>query len=176
MRGVEREREPERLVALALLLPRIALSTASRNPRTHRRARRCGLGRPALGRLPTAFLTALVSLRLTTGGALPTDPGERDPGLAQRHGRPVPRFHAVHEFRRVAGRSAGKAAEEPLGEVHRTAGFLVRVEGAPDLHLVALPHGRKAVVGEDGAEIRAALEGLAVYSSGVWHGATTTLS
>ena len=117
-------------------------------------------------------MVSLASLRLTTGGALPADPGERDPGLAQRHGRPVPRFHAVREFQRVAGRSAGKAVEEPLGEVHRTAGFLVRVEGAADLHLVALPQGRKAVVGEDGAEVRAFADVAEVNTSVVWHGAT----
>jgi hypothetical protein len=59
--------------------------------------------------------------------------------------------------------------EEPLGEVHRTAGFLVRVEGAADLHLVALPHGRKAVVGEDGAEVRAPADVAEVDTSVVGH-------
>jgi len=100
------------------------------------------------------------------------DLGEQDARAPKRDGFPVPVLHPVHELEHVAGRLAGEAMVDPLGEVHRAARLFVGMEGAPDLHLLAIAHGRKAVVGEDGAEVRATSKIIEVNASVVWHDAT----
>jgi hypothetical protein len=77
----------------------------------------------------------------------------------------------VHELEHVAARVAAEAVVDPPLEVHRAAGLEVVVEGARDLDLIALPLRRDAVVGEDGAEVRALAEIHEVDTSVVSHGA-----
>ena len=126
-------------------------------------------GRPVLG-LPSP----LAHVRRAKFDA--ADLGEQDARAPERDGFPVPVLHPVHELEHVAGRLAGEAVVDPLAEVHRAAGLFVGMEGAPDFHLVALPHRRKAVVGEDGAEVRALPKIIEVNASIVCHGATATVS
>jgi hypothetical protein len=104
------------------------------------------------------------------------DPGDQEPHLPERGFGAVPGFHPVHEVEHVAGVVAGVAVEDSFGEVDRAARVTVVVEGAKDLGLVPLPHQSDAVVGEDRAEVRAALDFLEVDSSVVWHGATVIQS
>jgi hypothetical protein len=78
----------------------------------------------------------------------------------------------VHELEHVAGRFAAEAVVDPPLEVHRAAGLHVVVEGARDLHLIALAPRRDAVVVEDGAEVRAFADVAEVDASVVSHGAT----
>jgi hypothetical protein len=108
-------------------------------------------------------------------GAIPAgqfdaaDLGEQDTRVPKRDGFPVPVLHPVHELEHVAGRLAGEAMVDPLAEVHRAAGLLVGMEGTQDLHLVAVPDRLEAVVGEDGAEVRATSKIIEVNTSVVCH-------
>jgi len=104
------------------------------------------------------------------------DLGEQDARAPKRDGFPVPVLHPVHELEHVAGRLAGEAMVDPLAEVHRAAGLVVGMERAPDLHLLAIAHRRKAVVGEDGAEVCASPKIIEVNASVVCHDATATVS
>ena len=69
----------------------------------------------------------------------------------------------------LPGRLAAEAVIDPLAEVHRAAGLPVVVEGAQDLHLLALPDRFEVVVGEDGAEVRAIPKVFEVNTSVVSH-------
>jgi imidazoleglycerol phosphate dehydratase HisB len=83
----------------------------------------------------------------------------------------TPRLHAVHELEDVAlePAAAGEAVEQPIGEIHREARMLVVMEGAAHLDLVAFSGRGEAVVGEDGAEIRARLDRLEVHAIVLCH-------
>jgi hypothetical protein len=128
-----------------------------------------GSGRPVLG-LPSASASACP----TRIGAI--DAGEHDARLPQRNSLPVAVLHPVHELEHLAGRLAGEAMVDPLAEVHRAAGLLVGMKGAQDLHLLAFPDRLEAVVGEDGAEVRATSKIIEVNTSVVGHNATATVS
>src|SRR4051812_7921077 len=92
-----------------------------------------------------------------TGQRDTADLGEQVAHLPERDGLPVSGFHPVHEVEHIAGRVAGVAVEHALPEVHRAAGMLVVMKRTMDLGLVPLPDQCKAVLGEDRAEVRAAL-------------------
>jgi hypothetical protein len=141
-----------------------------------RRAPEAGFaGRLAVRRRATRLPARLVRLLVRQVDA--AELGDLQGRVAQRAGRAVERLHPVHEVEHVAGVVAGEAVEDARGEVDRAARVLVRVEGAQDLDLVALAYGLQAVVGEDGAEVRACADVREVDSSVVcWHGATTTIS
>jgi hypothetical protein len=127
-------------------------------------------GRPVLG-LPSAFGGGCLIGKLEAA-----DPGDQEPHLPERGFGAVLRLHPVHEVEHVAGVVAGVAVEHPLAEVDRAARVVVVVEGAADLGLVPLPDHGEAVVGEDGAEVRAALDVLEVDASCVGYGATAIIN
>jgi hypothetical protein len=127
-------------------------------------------GRPVLG-LPSAFGGGCLIGKLEAA-----DLGDQEPHLPERGFGAVLRLHPVHEVEHVAGVVAGVAVEHPFGEVDRAARVPVVVEGAADLGLVPLPDHGEAVVGEDGAEVRAALDVLEVDASCVGYGATAIIN
>ena len=85
-------------------------------------------------------------------------------------------FEPVHEIEHVALDPAAEAMEGPLGQVHRAAGLMIIVERPANFQLIAIPDRLEAVVGEDGAEVRALAKILEVNASVVGHDATATLS
>ena len=164
VRRVELQLEPQRLVWLRLEClagsPSLPAPGVRRRLRGAGRAFLCRRGtRPALG-LPSALALAC---RLERDAA---DPGERDRRLADRDDIPAAHLHAVNEVEHVALDAAAGAetVEDLLLEVDRAGGLRVVMEGAADLALHS-PARREAVVGEDGAEVRACLDRVEVNTN-----------